>query len=505
MTSDRAAGFTTLPFSDTRIRVLLARFGAPALATLLPFALYVRTAPPTVYNIDSAELATAAATLGIPHPPGYPLHVLIGHAFTYLPFGDVGFRVNLMSAVFGALTLLLVYMIVMRLTSSRLSAIGAAWLLGFAYPFWSDAIVAEVYTLDTALVAGMVLFLLRWQSDRRTADLLCAFALLGLSFANRTTNVLNVPAVLLFLAPDVWREPWRVLKCAPAVLPGIALYALLPIRSASDAAYRWGGGYDINAQRIDQDLTDLSSFWWFVSARVFRPHTEWYGWSGRLGQSGDFFGDAWGALLGGGLIIAIGGLCALAAARPRVAALILGIGAVQTAFFINYAAIDKDTMFVHTYVVLAIGAGFAVARIAQLGAGQAVMRQAPAALAVLALLLIPVNLPLLDLSSDDRSRVRSEAVFAAADDDAVIIGGWTDIAPLEYLQIVENEREDVSLVLTWPIAPAELRAMIEHNLRQGRSVYAMRRNLTFWNIELNDFVWHPEQDWYRLALPDEEG
>ncbi len=67
------------------------------------FALYVHTTAPGMGFVDSGELVTAAYFLGIPHPPGFPLYVLIAHAATRLPLGSVARRVNLASALFGAL------------------------------------------------------------------------------------------------------------------------------------------------------------------------------------------------------------------------------------------------------------------------------------------------------------------------------------------------------------------------------------------------------------------
>src|SRR6516164_6964084 len=84
-------------------------------AGVLPLALYVRTAAPTVYGVDSAELATGSYILGITHPPGAPAYLLLAHAFTWLPIGDVGYRVNLFSAVAGALAMYVLYHVLMRL------------------------------------------------------------------------------------------------------------------------------------------------------------------------------------------------------------------------------------------------------------------------------------------------------------------------------------------------------------------------------------------------------
>ena len=84
---------------------------------LLALGLYGMTLAPTVVTVfdDSLELQLVTYMLGIAHPPGYPLYTLLGWLFTRLPLGDVAYRVNLMSAVFGALTVALVYLIGLEL------------------------------------------------------------------------------------------------------------------------------------------------------------------------------------------------------------------------------------------------------------------------------------------------------------------------------------------------------------------------------------------------------
>ncbi len=89
-----------------------------ALAGLVAFAVYLRTLAPTVMWYDMGELTTTSYVLGIAHNTGYPLYILLGKLFTFLPFGDVAYRVNLMSAVFAALTVSLVFLIIHDLTKS---------------------------------------------------------------------------------------------------------------------------------------------------------------------------------------------------------------------------------------------------------------------------------------------------------------------------------------------------------------------------------------------------
>ena len=209
---------------------------------------YVLTAPHSIASNDSAELTSAVANFGIPHPPGYPLYILLGHAFTVIPLGDIGFRLNLMSAVFGAVAAVAVYAIVLELTHRRGSALAAALSLAFSYHFWGESLVAEVYTLDVALVAGMIYCLCIWQRTQRNAALYAAFLLLGLSFAHRTTSLLLVPPIIAWgFASGSVKQHGVWLKAAVFVMPGLALYLLLPIRYLAHPDYMWNAGYDVRA------------------------------------------------------------------------------------------------------------------------------------------------------------------------------------------------------------------------------------------------------------------
>ena len=84
---------------------------------LLTFLLYLSSLAPSVVTLfdDSLEFQLVTYQLGIAHPTGYPLYTLLGKLFTFLPVGNVAFRVNLMSAIFGAGTVVLVYLFILRL------------------------------------------------------------------------------------------------------------------------------------------------------------------------------------------------------------------------------------------------------------------------------------------------------------------------------------------------------------------------------------------------------
>ena len=123
---------------------------------------YMTLAPWVGDQIDSPKFQFMALVLGVPHPPGYPLYVLLSHAFSYLPIGTLAYRINMLSAVFASLTVGLMFLCGRQVGCGRLMSIIGALGLACGQVFWSVAIVAEVYTLTTAMLAATFFALLRW-------------------------------------------------------------------------------------------------------------------------------------------------------------------------------------------------------------------------------------------------------------------------------------------------------------------------------------------------------
>ena len=89
------------------------------------FGIFTYTAFPAVaiYR-DAGEMASVCYTFGIAHPPGYPLYVLFGKIFTLIiPFGNIAYRINLMSAFFGALTCGILYLILKGIADRNLRSV----------------------------------------------------------------------------------------------------------------------------------------------------------------------------------------------------------------------------------------------------------------------------------------------------------------------------------------------------------------------------------------------
>ncbi|MBN2388334.1 MAG: DUF2723 domain-containing protein [Anaerolineales bacterium] len=335
------------------------------LASLLgagSLALYVRTLAPGLLYGDSGELQTVVYSLGMTHPTGYPVYILLGRLFTLLPDGDPAWRVNLFSAFLGALTVTCIFLIVRLLVGWRLAAVTAALTLAVTPLFWYFSVIAELYVPACAFLAGVLLFLLLWRQteDRRW---LAGSALLGgLSLGVHSSVALAAPGVLVFLAVSTrQRKDWG---CAiGAALLGVALSmaAFLALDTVNpDAGYYhatvvpslsvWGltpAGFDSPLERLgflyaarqfndamfaDPAVTmpDIANVYGQVLKMVFAP-----------------------------LSLALAGLGLFGAFLPRWREgllLLLGWG-VQMVFVTNYAIFDVVVFFVPTFVFLAVWIG----------------------------------------------------------------------------------------------------------------------------------------------------
>ncbi|MBN1632872.1 MAG: DUF2723 domain-containing protein [Ignavibacteria bacterium] len=149
--------------------------------------IYIITVQPTMSFWDCGEFLACAYTMGVPHPPGAPLHILVGRIFTMIPFGeDIGFRMNMLSVLSSAFSVLLLYLVGVRVIKNWRGipkntydiilltlppAIGAL-SLAFSDSFWFNTMEAEVYGFGTFLLALSVYLLMIWwdNSDKEHSD-----------------------------------------------------------------------------------------------------------------------------------------------------------------------------------------------------------------------------------------------------------------------------------------------------------------------------------------------
>lgn len=170
---------------------------------LLISSVYIFSLPPVLSTGDGGELIAASYGLGIPHPSGYPLYVQIGKLFSFLPFGNIGIRVELISVFFSIFTLSVVYFIIFKISGqtreAHLAAIASIVFLAFSYSFFGQSIVAKFYTLNSFLVMFLLLLgikIILNGYDRRI-QFLTSF-ILGLTLsAHHTGFMMIVPLVIV--------------------------------------------------------------------------------------------------------------------------------------------------------------------------------------------------------------------------------------------------------------------------------------------------------------------
>ncbi|MDI6752729.1 MAG: DUF2723 domain-containing protein, partial [bacterium] len=178
------------------------------LVFFVSFGVYLVTLTPTIGFHDSGEFIAVAHTLGIAHPPGYPLYTLFGKLFiTLVPIGNIAFRMNMESSLFASLAVMMVYFITLKLITNHQSlitkiipSIVASLILAFSATFWEQAVIAEKYTLNALFFTLLIFILLKWQESLKTKNYLYLFSfILGLSFCHHFQTIFLVPASIFFL------------------------------------------------------------------------------------------------------------------------------------------------------------------------------------------------------------------------------------------------------------------------------------------------------------------
>src|SRR5213594_589035 len=226
------------------------------LVALGALVLYVLTLAPTTQYWDASEYITAAHALGIPHPPGNPLFIILGHAWGLLPLGaDYARRINLFAAVTSAAAAGLWFLIGERWLrpivpppappwARRLAAAAGALVAATGFTVWNQSVVNEkVYTVSVLSIALVLWLVVRWADQtpppetRRDHWLVLIVYLLALTATNHLMGVLVAPAVLAYvLATDTRAllRPRFLLAAALVAAVGTSVDLFMPIRAQFD-------------------------------------------------------------------------------------------------------------------------------------------------------------------------------------------------------------------------------------------------------------------------------
>jgi len=295
---------------------------------------------------DSAKWQFLGKVLGVPHTTGYPLYVLLNHAFSLLPFGTLAWRINFMSAFFAVLALVVLQRILRNLLDSEILALGGALVLAVAPMFWTFAVVAGVYSLNAFFICLVIYILFKWSDAKRRGYFYAACLAYALSLGNHVTMITLFPAFVVFALVKDGRTvlSLRTLLMSLAFIIIAALLYVLPFISTAIPS-----SYLEHRIRTPGDLRGL------ITVQGFRDFLFYGGVEGLVESHVPLYlSEVLAQFSLPGLILGVVGFVVLAM-RSGVKALFLAVYLFANLFMaLNYYAGQVAYQFIPSYVVLAI-------------------------------------------------------------------------------------------------------------------------------------------------------
>lgn len=455
------------------------------------FITFLFTLAPTVYNLDSAELTTAAATLGFTRSTGYPLYILLGNFWSKIPVGDVGFRLNLFSAFSGALTVGFSTLILKHFQVKVWALLGSLGLLVTSKFFWALSLIAEVYTLQTALMAALILCVLHWQKRPTAARMILVGIVSGLCLCHHAATIIMLPAILLFLvfvSRKNFFKPSVIGAGLVGILIGLTPYLYFPIRFQANPVFNYAGTYDSYGQFHPFKLDTLNGLWELISAKSFQGLAFAYNPEEAIVELRIFARNLWQAFMAIGIGPGIMGFYLLFKRNWQTGLLFLMIFLGHAIFFINYRVVDKELMFLPNYLIWALwlGVGYEWLQVYLLKINVFPTAASTTAMSALGLWIfravlvgfvgisLVIRYPLVNQADNWTTRQLGERILDQTAPGALVFGYWDVVPVIEYLQYVEGQRPDVQAVNRFLISREELVVWISREISR-RPIYVDSR------------------------------
>jgi LPXTG-motif cell wall-anchored protein len=446
-------------------------------AVILPLFVYLLTLAPSVTFFDSGEFVTAIYSLGSAHSPGYPLFINYAKPFTYLPFGNIAFRVNIATALSAAGACYGVYLLTSHMLAAeemvrdkvlsafcrRVVPLSAALSFAFSDRLWLQSNHDKPYPLIAFLSAMIFYLLLVWRDSNRGGKDHPAYLYLGgffwgLAFGAHQTMVLLLPSFAFLILATDWRLLCRLKEMTLIVawtLIGLSIHLHLPVRAMRNPLLNWG------------DPKTLTQFLWHFLRRGYPSVKPERGISLIWAQMNAFNIPSEFTLLGMALLL-LGAYAFRKKRRDELLAYLIGI-----VFFllviVGYLNTQPDLIFLteefftplYLFSAMVIGLGlfylmekglsiFAPKK--QRTIPMLILREFP--FLILMPLFLPITLCALHYEQNDQHM--NYIAYDYANNtlrtlpERAIFYTWGDSGafPLWYLQGVERMREDVPIVHT---------------------------------------------------------
>ena len=204
------------------------------LAFSIPLILYIFTLEPKLKDDIASLYAVQLTRMEILPPPGYPIYSLIVKLFTLLPIGGLAYKLNLTSAIFGALTVLILFLSIRLLIQNKIISLAAALIFAFMIPFWSIANRLEVSTFNTLIIVLAIFFILKYKKNKDLKNLYFFFFCAGINFTGHLLNhfiAITLIIYAVFINPKIFRSKKIVFKSILFFLIPLLSYLYIFIRS----------------------------------------------------------------------------------------------------------------------------------------------------------------------------------------------------------------------------------------------------------------------------------
>lgn len=473
---------------------LPAKWTVPALLSLGAFALYLVFLVPGVLSGDAGELAYHPALLGIPHPTGYPLYLLLGRVWLWImPWGELAWRMNVFSAIWGALAVGWLTALLWRRLPAW-AAVAGGLALAVTHDMWRYSTETAVYSLHAFLFVFTLERFERWIAARERGEdqrgpARWVFFALGLGIANHPTFALiGIGFAIIWL---LWlyadgREFLHVILVSfwPIFIPALT-YIYFPLRAAALSQPN-PFSFRALAPAVREGLISpfyTEGFVRYVTGRALLPGFRPEGW---VEIPALWLERVFWPLGIGWLIALVVGLIVFIRWRPRLAAGLVVVytlsGTLALKYWQDFAAVDwiahlaGHLMNVHvlTAVLLAIGLAAVASLMRSLVTDIRDSRPARIMVGtlVVALLFIPslvdaLGVPPTADSAESRS-IQSywdEALRHPLPEGAALMAHWGDLTPFWYQQYALGRRPDLAGIFPPGIDLAE------SWLESGRGLY----------------------------------
>lgn len=423
---------------------------ALSLTLILIAGLYFKTLPPGLTwansGADGGDLISAAATLGIAHPTGYPTYLLLAKFFqTLFPLGDLAYRTAAFSSVVTLGAVVALYYALLQAEAAPTLAWAAATTVGLGQLVWSQAIIAEVHGLNAFFVVLALwgaLNLLNFERRLTWGDALLALSL-SLGLGNHVTLVFMVAAWGL---AGLWRlyhrrDEWRMLLGLGGLsVAGLVVYLYLPLRAQTAPPINWG------------NPVDWPGFVWLVSGEAYRgyafglPETQF---AQRLAAWASQMRDQFGLLA---ITLGFFGLFFGETRRPALRWVSLWALVIYSGFAIAYNTPDSFAYLIPAMIGFAALIGLGLQRLADWAAPRHRFARLAVlgAFALMVLARLPTTYAAVDASQNTEALQFTQTVITQAPPEAIVLTtGDRDSFALWYIVFAARARADLSpIVLT---------------------------------------------------------